>query len=463
MRGVNNLICGLITIFNELYMFRLEGNELHAEAIDNIGKGCIILDWLSESPSFDGEYLYGINQITGNRIVFKTMPGKAGFRNTELIFQIQFYMELSSEEKISRISFKCDELNYIYNIKNGIEAYSFDKEGTASCMTKNFDETTSLREQFICDDKLVEIFFTIYRGVQFDSCTPLTLNSSMVLEFEKTYNYDFIFRLINVVKSFVAYLCYRRNVHITEIVLQAITDEGKNINIGTFYCPKWQEHEHENIEIIKKKYISYEGIAGHVGEILQDIENDTLYIRHLPVDYNDSKRMDCSKFIMVTAAIEWIAKGLYPEGIDHSSKTQSAIEQVGKELDERIMNTTGKVKELYKFLQNVLGSDSLSKRIYQICKDYSVLITPFGKFLYEINNELENFDFAKLSQRIEKQRNNYAHGNLDKEYDILVSLDILLIERVVYVLQLAKYGIDNSIIIDEVKRLFGMNFIYKEE
>ena len=63
---------------------------------------------------------------------------------------------------------------------------------------------------------------------------------------------------------------------------------------------------------------------------------------------------------MFTAAIEWIAKGLYPDGIAHSPKTESAIEKVGKELEEKIAGSTGKIKDQYKFLRNVLGSDSLS-------------------------------------------------------------------------------------------------------
>lgn len=35
------MICGIVTIFDEQYMFRLDGSELRAEAIDNIGKGCV--------------------------------------------------------------------------------------------------------------------------------------------------------------------------------------------------------------------------------------------------------------------------------------------------------------------------------------------------------------------------------------------------------------------------------------
>ena len=452
------MICGLVHIFDEDYMFRLEGKELRAEAISNIGKNYIIPSWFEKRPSFDGEYLFGINQITGKKIVFKTAPGEAGFRNTELIIRIQYYLELSSDDKISRIALKADELNYIYNVSNAIEAYSFGEEGTTSCKTKTFEETTSDKEHFICCGKPVDVLFTIYRGIQFNSCTPITLSSSIVFEFEETEDYDFIFRVVGVAKLFISYLCYRRNVHISEIILQSLCEDGKYQNIGTMYHPTWQDKDPEDTKIISKKYIAFEGIKGHVGEILQDLEDGVLYTRHLPEDYKDSKRLDHPKFIMVTAAVEWIAKGLYPDGIEHSKKTEKAIEQVGKELDEKIESTSGKVKDQYKFLRNVLGSDSLSVRINQICKDYEELITPFGKYLYGINNELDNFDYPKISQRIEKQRNNFAHGKLDKDYDVLATLDIILFEKVVYILQLAKYGIEKEKIISEVKRLFGMNF-----
>lgn len=453
------MICGLVQIFDEEYMFRLEGGELHAEAIANIGKGYIIPAWLKKRPSFNGEYLLGVNQITGKRIAFKTATGEVGLRNTELIIKIQYYLELSSDDdRISRIVIKADELNYIYNVSNAIEAYSFEEEGTTSCKTKTFEETTSDKELFICCGKSVEVLFTIYRGIQFNSCTPINLSSSMVFEFEATNDYDFIFRVVGVAKLFISYLCYRRNIQISDIIIQSRREDGRYQNIGIMYHPGWQEKKTENSKIIEKNHIAFEGIKGHVGEILQDLEDGILYTRHLPEDYKDSKRINHSKFIMVTAAVEWIIKVLYPNGIEHSKKTKEAIEQVKKELDVKIKSTSCKVKDQYKHLRDVLEYDSLSVRINKICNDYEELITPFGKFLYEINYELDNFDYLKISQRIEKQRNDFAHGNLDEEYDMLATLDIILLERVVYILQLSKYGIEKEKIISEVKRIFGMNF-----
>ena len=57
--------------------------------------------------------------------------------------------------------------------------------------------------------------------------TLLKLTSTMVFEFETTDNYAFIFRLYNIAKLFVQYLCYRRNIVFEAVELSALMDNGK--------------------------------------------------------------------------------------------------------------------------------------------------------------------------------------------------------------------------------------------
>ena len=161
---------------------------------------------------------------------------------------------------------------------------------------------------------------------------------------------------------------------------------------------------------------------------------------------------------MVTAAIEWLLKNLYPDGIKHSEKKKKAIAQVRGELEERIANTSGEVKAQYKFLNKILGSDSLSQKIEKLGEDYNALFEPIGQYLYGINNCMVEFDYAKIGARIQLQRNNFAHGNLDQEFEEIAILDLIYLEKIIYILQLSQYEIDNDTIINQIKRLFGMNF-----
>ncbi len=451
------MLYGIIDYKDEKYIYRLENNMLYMEEIEALGNGWLVLDWLSNPPNFEGDYLKGINAENGNEVLFKTYPGNAGFKNMQIRIKIQYYIELQKDTTISKLSFVGNEINYIYNIAQGIESYEFSEEGTASCKTKSFEETISSTEYFNVENKEVGVYFAIYRGINFQSCYPLNLYSSINLLVDANNDYDFLVHLCYIVKNFLRFLCYRDNIHFKEIVLytQELSKTYRKVGKIIF------TNEKGNIEddkIIKERNITYKAIKGNVGNILQDIENERLYLRHIPDSYKDSLKIDYSKFIMITAAIEWIFKNLYPEGLRHSDKTLKAQEKVREELENKVTKSTGEIKKQYKFLQKLVGSDSLSQKIVQIGSDYDSLLRVIGQYLYSINSLSEEFDYTKIGTRIQQQRNNFAHGNLDKEFENIAALDLIFLEKVVYLLQLSTYGLSDDIILEQVKRLFGMKF-----
>lgn len=457
MAGEKIMLYGIIDYEDEKYIYRLENNMLYMEEIEALGNGWLVLDWLSNPPNFEGDYLKGINAENGNEVLFKTYPGNAGFKNMQIRIKIQYYIELQKDTTISKLSFVGDEINYIYNIAQGIESYEFNEEGTASCKTKSFEETTSSTEYFNVENKEVGVYFAIYRGINFQSCYSLNLYSSINLLVDANNNYDFLVHLCYIMKKFLGFLCYRDNIHFKEIVLYTQESSKTYRKIGKIIFAN-EKGDIEDDKIIKERNITYTAIKGKVGNILQDIEDKRLYLRHIPDSYRDSLKIDYSKFIMITAAIEWIFKNLYPKGLKHSDKTLKAQENVRKELENKVTESTGAIKKQYEFLQKLVGSDSLSQKIVQIGNDYDSLLGTIGQHLYSINSLSEEFNYTKIGTRIQQQRNNFAHGNLDKEFEDIAALDLIFLEKVVYLLQLSTYGLSDDIILEQVKRLFGMKF-----
>ena len=115
------MLYGIIDYEDEKYIYRLENNMLYMEEIESLGKGWMIPDWLSNPPNFKGDYLKGINAENGKEVLFKTYPGNAGFKNMQIRIKIQYYIELQRDVTISKLSFMGEEINYIYNIAQGIE------------------------------------------------------------------------------------------------------------------------------------------------------------------------------------------------------------------------------------------------------------------------------------------------------------------------------------------------------
>ena len=311
------MLYGTIDYKDEKYIYRLEDDMLYMEEIESLGKGWMLSGWLSNPPNFEDDYLKGINAENGNEVLFKTYPGNAGVKNTQIRIRVQYYIEFQKNATISKLSFMGDEINYIYNIAQGIESYGFTEEGTASCKTKSFEETTSPTEYFNVENKEVGIYFAIYRGINFQSCHPLNLYSSINLLVDESNDYDFLVHLCYVMKRFLGFLCYRNNINFSEIALYTQESHEKYRKVGKILFMD-ERDEIENEKIIKERNITYEAIRGKLGKILQDIENEKLYLRHIPDSHKDSLKIDYSKFIMITAAVEWMFKNLYPEGLRHT-------------------------------------------------------------------------------------------------------------------------------------------------
>ena len=67
-----------------------------------------------------------------------------------------------------------------------------------------------------------------------------------------------------------------------------------------------------------------------------------------------------------------------------------------------------------------------------------------------------------MGQRLGKQRNNYAHGNLDQDFVGLSLLDLVYLEMVVYAMQLKYYGISDINIQRAINDLFRQHIMIKE-
>lgn len=160
---------------------------------------------------------------------------------------------------------------------------------------------------------------------------------------------------------------------------------------------------------------------------------------------------------MITAAFEWEFNRNYPEGVVKSKSTTEAEEKVSKAIMDLLENSSGKVKDKYKFLLKLVKSDSMQPKIIQIGKDYSSIIDVFGKRLYGLNQI--DFKYSEIGKRVSDQRNNFAHGNIDKEFINESLLDVTYLEYIVYALQLKFFGITDENIKKSINDVFHLNII----
>lgn len=156
---------------------------------------------------------------------------------------------------------------------------------------------------------------------------------------------------------------------------------------------------------------------------------------------------------MITAAFEWTFNKNYPSGVSKKPASIKAENDATAVLTELINNSKGKLKEIYKFLIKLVGSNSLQSKIEQMGKDYDDIIGVFGERLYSMNGEVLKYN--EMGLRISKQRNNFAHRNLDKDFIGLSLLDLIYLEYVIYAMQLKEYGVESILIQRAINDLFG--------
>ena len=85
------------------------------------------------------------------------------------------------------------------------------------------------------------------------------------------------------------------------------------------------------------------------------------------------------------------------------------------------------------------------------------IIDLFGKRLYSLNDT--ELLYSEMGKRLSDQRNNYAHGNLNIDFIDKSLLDLIYTERIVYAMQLKRYGVETKNIQNAINELFGCGLL----
>lgn len=410
--------------------------------------------YTEKKNQLEGDYLVGRRLEDFRKIIFipRVRDFQSDFFGNILYIQIQYVIYLDMDKPISRISIGSKELNAIYDIRKSIEKKCLDEKGGAEVKLRPFEETKIQKFKFKKEDKNIEgdinISKTLYNKI---TTYPVKIRSELCLYFDSTDSYMFVVELYEIIKKFIQFLCYRKNVDIREVKLQFKNKDGKYEKIGTMEVID-NNVISEDDKIIENRFISYDYIQGYEGNILQRISDEDLYMKHIPTTYKDGLEENEATFVMLTAAFEWEFRRMYKE-IAHSIGTKEAQKNASKEIEKLKDKSSGKEKKIYKKLLKFISLEGLSEKLEYCCKELDEIILPFGENLYRINGEI--LHYREMGNRLAKQRNNFAHGNIDQEFIGLSLLDLIFLKRIVYAMQLKQIGVSNENIKKSINKLFN--------
>lgn len=423
------------------------------------------------SIALEKNTLLGRCYETGKKMIFIFKNGSTLLANkdTFVIRPVAYIIITRERDVISRISYKCQELDLIYPVS---QAYSVDFTDNDNnnvifkAETKSVNDLTTESRDFSFDGQNIKISFSISEAVHTKNNRPLEFASILHFEVENIKDYFLVYRLSCDALKFFQFLCNRNNISFESIELATPLQNGLHEKFAELTL--LHDMTPDDYDIIKKRFIPYKDICGFEHILMQEIANKTLYLRHIPDSYRLNSRIDAATFVMITAAFEWEYSNLYPNGFPKKNRVLNAEASARKTIDmiiEQKENDDVDKKELeiyYNFRDEIGSFDSLESKIMHVRNNLSSIVDLFGKYLYKIN-QIKMSEYNKMGNRIANQRNKYAHGNLSKDFDELSSLDIYFLKMIVYTMQMKKMNIPDKNIKDAINNLFFSGFIITTE
>lgn len=376
------------------------------------------------------------------------------------------------ETSFDSLKVQADELNWFYPIKSAFERFSFSNDGEAQLELNAFDKTTEEFE-FSLLNKMIKGNLSVGRKVNVDSTNPLQLSSNLTYHFEETKDVSVPKELFLITKHLLTFISYRQNSHINKVLLGKKKDNEYNL-IGDLYINHSQTGEKEVEQVIKERIISYPLIDSSFVNLLEKISAQEIYNRHIPETYRLKNNYNAGRFIMATAGFEWQYESSYKE---KSEKDKNKYEPERKEiiefLNDKQEESKGKRKIFFEnakknYLEN---QTQLANKIGQALKDSEEVLKGFIESYYTLNDiEVNDKDFEDnfktkicpdIANRIQKQRNAIAHGNLTVEFDNSFTTDLAIMEWLFYAMILDDIGMSKENTRKSINNLFNLGFSYR--
>ena len=235
-------------------------------------------------------------------IFLPSYHSSVGHINSVVVIDIQAYIIYNSRGNgIKKISFECPEINSIYSTRQAIETKRY-SDGVFEIKTLKIDTSNEEKQFFNVDGKDVEVYFDIIQKTTQEVIKPpLSLQSCMCFRFDPTCDIDFIYKLHQIARCFMEYVCYRKDIFFQKIqIYTEATDNTKmTFQNGEFFVVGDKAPIDEQ-SIKDGRCIKHYYIAEAETSILTAIAENTLYMRHLPESREAGQHINAARFVMLS-------------------------------------------------------------------------------------------------------------------------------------------------------------------
>jgi len=414
-------------------------------------------EWIPENR------LSGITS-DGEKIIFSVQgePGSYhGFLSFRVIWYFCCYDEMETN-RISGFSITGDAIDAFYSPRVALEQKQEHDENfviTKTVVSSTKKPTAGGGTYTLADGVTATIEIDAYSAVSWgDYRHPIYAISKFITEFSEPVTLDTTIKVLGYTLEFFIYVTYRANVGLRKIDL-FVNDNGKHDYLGILVFPKVEEEK--NVEA-RNHLIVYGDLKEKTSMIFDAIINEKISIQHICSDYNAIHSYPISRVIMILAAFERIYGNIYGKDTERSEEYLEIKGKVVEYIEQLWNETTGKRKKAAKALKDyVFNRDSsfTSNTAYAL-KDCAEIMEPFIKRRY--NGDFESV-VEGISERIGYVRNGVAHCRLDFELEAIHLSDIMIMEELLYAMQLKHIGLTTHECHEAIGRLFRERIHFKDD
>lgn len=397
-------------------------------------------------------------QFDGTQVVF-CVQDSPGFKDGIFSYKVKWLyintLKYGESIRIKGINFISQEINSFYSIKKYItDDFSLEngcyKEYQLNIKALN----QTLLGNFRFSNYGVKIFGDMSFRQKYSSNERLEMWSKLILELSRELTQlDKLYELVILQLNVINFLTYRLN-NTFDMIETYIYDEHKRkYPSGRFYIDYKCEPEcdYENI----KHLINSDNIP-NLGELYKIIYNNKVYMAHLCSSYSKWKTYDPAHILGIMIAFERLFRWQYGINKIRSDDYLELLDRIKINLEKNKDDICRDIKRKRNFKKIVkrLSEPQVSYGDYisHVIKDIP-LCERYIKNLYSESNV--NAIIDNVSERVNKFRNDMAHGNIDVDITINHTKDLKLLERMIFIMILNYLGLTEDEIIKKINWLFS--------
>ena len=401
------------------------------------------------------------HKFNGTQVTF-CIQDNPGFKDGIFFYRVKWLyindLKYGDTIRIKGVNFISQEINSFYSIKKHItDDFSLEN----GCYKEYQLNIKALNPTLLGNFKFrnygIKIFGDMSFRQKYSSNERIEMWSKLILELSRELNTPKkLYELVILQLSVMNFLTYRSNNTFDMIETYIYDEHNRKYPSGRFYVNNKCEPEsdYENI----KHLITSDSIP-NLGDLYQLILSGNVYMSHICNDYSQRRTYNPSRMLGIMIAFERLFRWQYGINAIRSNDYLELLERIKTTLDKNkddICNGL-KVKRNFAKVINRLSEPQVSYGDYisHVIKDIP-LCESYIKNLYEvIDVEVIVND---ISERVNKFRNDMAHGNIDVEISIEHTKDLKLLEIIIFIMIFNYLEIQEEEIINKINWLFNIKF-----